>query len=90
MATSIKAFFATPSINDSQHINIECHYAEVDTLSLIMLSVIMLNVVVLTVMAPLVMFCNILKLRFTLSVIKVHLQLAIFDMTFNNICCKEL
>ncbi len=54
------------------------------TLSLIMLSVIMLNVVMLTVMAPLVMFCNILKLRFTFSVNKLHLQLAIFDITFNN------
>ncbi len=60
------------------------------TLSLLILSVIMLNVVMPIVMAPLVMFCNILKLRFTFSANQAHLQLAIFDMTFTNLCCKEL
>jgi len=45
----MKGFFATFSLNDTQHNKTECHYAECHIIFIVMLNVIMLNIIMLNV-----------------------------------------
>ncbi len=58
MTLCIKGLLVTLSINDTNHNNIECHYAECRDLFFVTLNVIMLSVIMLNVVAP---FCDTLE-----------------------------